>query len=209
MATRLGRSHARPDPRREPRSEGSPAPATPEPRQQPPLSPADFPYRVRRDLAVTSPPLTGPDVRAVQHALQVRRLYQGPINGVYDAATARAVTALQSLTGALSDGRVTADIYRALVVSCIFNAEWAVPPEFPRLPESPQLLPEVVYEQGLLTCRLGPLYRAGAGETLFTIADRFGYLPQDVVAVNPHIPNPDRIPEGEVVALPFPSQRRR
>ncbi|MEW5936135.1 MAG: LysM domain-containing protein, partial [Bacillota bacterium] len=153
--------------------------------------------------------LTGPDVRAVQHALQVRHLYPGPINGVYDAAVARAVVALQSLTGALPNGRVDRDIYRALVVSCIFNAEWAVPPEFPSLPESPQLLPEVVYEQGPLTCRLGPLYRAGPGETLFTIADRFGYLPQDVVAVNPHIPNPDRIPEGEVVALPFPTERRR
>lgn len=217
MLSRHGRGSARPETPREPSQvDPQPAPATatakpPEGKQQPPPPPTAFPYRVCRDLALTEPPLTGPDVQAVQHALQVRGFYQGPIGGIYDASTARAVARLQSLTGAIPDGRVTREIYQALVVACILRMEGAPDEESDPLGPSPsgQLLPPVVYSRGPLVCRLGPLYRAGSGETLFSIADRFGYLPQQVVAVNPHIPNPDRIPEGETVALPFPSERRR
>lgn len=112
--------------------------------------------------------------------------------------------ALKSLIGALPDGRLTCDIYRALVVSCVLYLEGAVPPSSPACRSPPDTARGGV-RAGSAHLLVGSPLQAGPGETLFAIADRFGYLPQDVVAVNPHIPQPRA--SSQIPAATFGSQK--
>lgn len=48
----------------------------------------------------------------------------------------------------------------------------------------------------------GRLYTVEAGNTLFSIAQRFGVTVQQIVAANPQIVNPDNIFAGQVICIP-------
>ena len=74
------------------------------------------------------------------------------------------------------------------------------PPEEPVIPEDPQPPPPPppgpeVGEGGAL------LYTVQAGDTLFSIAQRFGVSLDDVIEAN-NISNPDVIFEGETLTIP-------
>lgn len=48
----------------------------------------------------------------------------------------------------------------------------------------------------------GRLYTVESGNTLFSIAQRFGVTVQQIVAANPQIVNPDNIFAGQVICIP-------
>ncbi len=51
-------------------------------------------------------------------------------------------------------------------------------------------------------CPHGQIYTVMAGDSLFSIAQRFGISLQELVAANPQITNPDLIFPGELICIP-------
>ena len=73
-----------------------------------------------------------------------------------------------------------------------------LPPEEPEVPEVPPPPPTTqpeVGDDGIL------LYTVQAGDTLFSIAQRFGVSLDDVIEAN-NISNPDVIFEGDTLTIP-------
>jgi len=71
-----------------------------------------------RVLTVTSPFLSGDDVRAVQQALIARGFNPGAVDGIYGPRTAAAVQAFQSASGLSPTGVVCGQTYVLLGVNC-------------------------------------------------------------------------------------------
>lgn len=67
-----------------------------------------------RYLRLTSPFMTGPDVRNVQERMQQLGLYRGPLDGVFGPNTQAAVQAFQSQQGLVADGIVGPSTWNAL-----------------------------------------------------------------------------------------------
>ncbi|GMA63176.1 peptidoglycan-binding protein [Alicyclobacillus fastidiosus] len=67
-----------------------------------------------RFLRLTTPPMSGPDVIAVQRRLTVLGFYNGSSDGIYGQATANSVTAFQSANGLQPDGIVGPHTWVAL-----------------------------------------------------------------------------------------------
>ncbi len=75
------------------------------------FSAVDFP----RPLTLTQPRMAGTDVRELQALLQEGGYYEGPVDGVFGLATAKAVTLLQTTFGLLTDGVVGPATVEALL----------------------------------------------------------------------------------------------
>lgn len=75
------------------------------------FSAADFP----RQLALTEPRMTGVDVFGLQSLLQEGGYYQGPMDGIFGPATAKAVDLLQETFGLLADGVVGPETLEVLL----------------------------------------------------------------------------------------------
>ncbi len=136
-------------------------------------------YRIFRILWLSTPPLQGPDVRALQMALTMRGFYTGPVNGIYDRRTAQAVASFRSHMHMLPGTAAPSSLQQALCVRCYLDCD-----------------------QKTIMCTHGRFISPRPGDTLFTIARRYGLVPQAVIAVNQHITNPDEIPAGTMVCLP-------
>lgn len=70
-----------------------------------------------RFLRLTSPPMTGPDVRAVQDSLSKLGYYKGAVDGTYGSDTADAVRKFQSAVGIRADRVVGPDTWNSLGLS--------------------------------------------------------------------------------------------
>jgi len=71
-------------------------------------------YNEERELKLVNPPLTGMDVRDLQLRLAQLGYYIGPINGIYDRTTTRAVSNFQKANGLIPSGRVIPATWNAL-----------------------------------------------------------------------------------------------
>lgn len=67
-----------------------------------------------RYLRITDPFMTGPDIEYLQKRLRDLGYYKGPINGIYDYDTEKAVRDFQEAFGLLVDGIVGPDTYNAV-----------------------------------------------------------------------------------------------
>ena len=67
-----------------------------------------------RFLRLMTPPMSGPDVMAVQRRLIVLGFYSGSSDGIYDQETASAVISFQNASGLLADGIVGPHTWTAL-----------------------------------------------------------------------------------------------
>lgn len=70
-----------------------------------------------RFLRLMDPPMTGPDVKAVQQTLTKLGYYKGTVDGIYGASTAEAVKNFQSNIGLRPDGIVGPDTWNSLGLS--------------------------------------------------------------------------------------------
>uniref|UniRef100_A0A7C2E328 LysM peptidoglycan-binding domain-containing protein n=1 Tax=Ammonifex degensii TaxID=42838 RepID=A0A7C2E328_9THEO len=55
---------------------------------------------------------------------------------------------------------------------------------------------------GPIPCPGGIIYRVRAGDTLFSIGQRFGVSVSEMIAANPHLPDPERLQIGDLVCIP-------
>ncbi|MCL6560644.1 MAG: LysM peptidoglycan-binding domain-containing protein [Firmicutes bacterium] len=55
---------------------------------------------------------------------------------------------------------------------------------------------------GPIPCPGGTVYRVRAGDTLFSIGQRFGVSLQEMIAANPQLTNPDQLQIGEAICIP-------
>ncbi|MDI6632120.1 MAG: LysM domain-containing protein [Bacillota bacterium] len=55
---------------------------------------------------------------------------------------------------------------------------------------------------GPIPCPGGTIYRVRAGDTLFGIGRRFGVSVPELIAANPHLPDPERLQIGDPVCIP-------
>lgn len=63
-------------------------------------------YNEERELKLTNPPLAGMDVSDLQLRMAQLGYYIGPINGIYDLSSAKAVSNFQQANGLIPSGRV-------------------------------------------------------------------------------------------------------
>ncbi|HHY91713.1 MAG TPA: L,D-transpeptidase family protein [Firmicutes bacterium] len=82
-----------------------------------------------RVLRVTVPQMYGTDVTGLQQRLTKLGFYQGPLSGVYDRETARAVARLQAFLGLASTGVVDERTWEALAFYEAKPAVESPPPE--------------------------------------------------------------------------------
>lgn len=55
---------------------------------------------------------------------------------------------------------------------------------------------------GPIPCPGGTIYRVRAGDTLFGIGRRFGVSVPELIAANPHLPDPERLQIGDFICIP-------
>lgn len=70
-----------------------------------------------RFLRLMDPPMSGPDVTAVQTSLSKLGIYKGQIDGVYSSSTADAVRSFQAAVGITADGMVGPETWNALGIT--------------------------------------------------------------------------------------------
>jgi len=76
------------------------------------------------DAEVLKPDMQGDQVRALQHRLRQLGRYEGELTGIYDAATTRAVSRLQSETALKQDGKAGRQVRMVL---CSWLADFPTP----------------------------------------------------------------------------------
>lgn len=122
---------------------------------------------------------TGPDVVRLQTLLLANGFNPGPIDGIFGPLTLQAVINFQVSRGLVPDGIVGVQTWTALGVNC------AAPPTTTPSPTCP-----------------GFIYTVVAGDTLSSIAARFGTTVSAILAVNPQITNPNVIFVGQKICIP-------
>lgn len=121
---------------------------------------------------------TGPEVKELQKQLSTLLYYNGNIDGTFDASTQTAVKSFQYINKLTSDGVVGANtwnalsyLYRPLVVC------GGVPEPEPNPEPNPPTEPEVPNPSD-------EYYTVKAGDTLYSIASRFGLSVDELKSMN-------------------------
>lgn len=117
---------------------------------------------------------SGASVRELQTLLRNQGFDPGPIDGDFGPKTEAAVKAFQRSKGLVQDGIVGILTWTALGVTCI------QPP----------------------TCPTGTFsYTIKAGDTFFTLAERFNTTVEAIQRANPNV-NPNNLQIGQIICIP-------